>query len=343
MQPKRILVFTKGRNASFDYYIPARLKALGLPYEVRCIDKDRFDGIDPDGLLVVICRYLRLRHANWIARNRRNLAGVAYFVDDDIAALVADAQNDPGYRLYLACLAILPMTILNRGLITHLWASTDALASVLDAQRGGAVLFPPAPVIADHLPLGRPRPRPALKIAYHATRSHHREHAFLVPVMEEVLRLRPQVRFEVMAKDKEARLWSKAAIPVGRMRVLPPMAWPQYYRYSREEGADIALMPLLDGLANDSRADTKLIDCCRMGAAAVLSDAAPYRHHRDSGCVMVRNSPRQWVEALLGLIDDAARRDAAREAARICVLGMTLSQEPFPGVDGPTARGEAET
>ena len=97
--PVRVLVFTKGKNASFDYYLAARLKALGLPCETCCVDSGRLHGIDPDGLLVIVCRYIRLSQVNWIARNRHSLAGVAYFVDDDVAALVADRRNDLAYRL----------------------------------------------------------------------------------------------------------------------------------------------------------------------------------------------------------------------------------------------------
>jgi hypothetical protein len=335
-RPRRVLVFTKGENASFDYYLSARLQALGLPHETCCIDRGRFHDIDTDGLLVIICRYVRPRHVAWIARNRRSLAGVAYFVDDDIPALVADRRNDPGYRLYLAHFACLPMMRLNRdGLLTHLWVSTAALAGALDPCSGSAALLAPAPLVADHLPLDRQRPRPALKIVYHATGSHCREHEFLVPVMEEVLRQRPQVRFEVLASGMAGKLWSQASIAGGHISIVAPMAWRPYYRHSREEGADIALMPLLDGLANNSRADTKLIDCCRLGAAAVLSDAAPYRHHRGSGCVMAGNSPRQWIGALLDLIDHADRREAAKQSVRRRVAGMALRGEPFPGVCRP--------
>ena len=332
-RPRRVLVFTKGENASFDYYLAARLKAFGLPYETCCIDTGRFADIDPEGLLVIICRYLRRPHASWIARNRRSLAGVAYFVDDDIPALAADKQSGLGYRFYLAYFAGLPMIRLNRGLLTHLWVSTAALARTM--APGEAEILAPAPIIEDHLPRDRPGTQSPLKIVYHATGSHHREHAFLIPVMKEVLRQRPAARFEVLAKGSAARLWRDAAIPDGRMRILPPMGWPRYYRHSREEGADIALMPLMEGLANDSRADTKLIDCCRMGAAAVLSDTIPYRHHRNSGCVMVGNSHGQWIETLLALIDNVDRRDAAIEATRKRVLSMTVSKEPFPRICGP--------
>lgn len=337
VRPRRVLVFTKGENASFDYYFAARLKALGLPFETCCIDTGRFADVDPEGLLVIVCRYVRLTQASWIARNRRSLAGVAYFIDDDIPALIADRQSGLGYRLYLAYFAALPMIRLNRGLLTHLWVSTGALARTMAPRE--AKLLAPAPVIEDHLPPNGSCPQSPLKIVYHATGSHHREHVFLIPIMEEVLRLRPEVRFEVLAKGSAARLWNEASIPDRQMRILLPMAWPPYYRRSRQEGADIALMPLLEGRANDSRADTKLIDCCRMGAAAVLSDAAPYRQHRDSGCVMVGNSPRQWVEALLDLIDHVDRRDAARRAVRLRVLGMTVPKEPFPGICGPKDRG----
>lgn len=337
-RPERILVFVKGANASFDYYLLARLRVLGVPYEVRCIDRDGMDGIDADGLLVIICRYIGLRQVNWIARNRSRLAGVAYFVDDDIAALVSDNQSNLAYRLYLAYFACLPMKRLS-GLLTHVWASTDALARTLSRQQGQqAAVLAPAPVIEDHLPLDRPHPESALKIAYHATNTHRREHAFLVPVIEEVMRRRPDVRFEVLARGRNGNLWKRASIPSERMRILRPMGWQEYRCYSREEGADIVLMPLMKSLANESRADTKLIDCCRMGAASLISDVAPYRRSRNSGILMAENSAEKWIEGLLVLIDQPDRRDAARQAARNLVLAMKSPAQPFPDVYGPGER-----
>jgi hypothetical protein len=149
---------------------------------------------------------------------------------------------------------------------------------------------------------------------------------------------RADVRFEVLARDRTGDLWKRASIPNERIRIIPPMGWPDYQRFSRDEGADIALMPLLDGLANESRADTKLIDCCRMGAAAVLSDIAPYRRHQGSGVVMVANSRERWIESLLALIDHADRRADARRATRAQVLAMSVPDQPFPGISTPGQR-----
>jgi hypothetical protein len=333
LRPKRIVVFIKGQNPSFDYYLAARLRACGIPCEVRGIDRDGLDDIDPDGLLVIVCRYIRPRQMAWIKRHRNRLVGVAYFVDDDIAALAADGQNDLGYRIYLGIFACLPMMALEP---THLFVSTPRLARALRTTQ--AAILAPAPIIEDHMPLDCPREKSALKIVYHATNTHHREHAFLVPIMEEVTRRRPCVSLEIVAGGRSNDLWQRASIPRNQLRILRPMNWPNYHRHSRHEGADIALMPLLDGLANESRADTKLIDCFRMGAAALLSDAAPYRK-RDNGIFMVTNTPENWIEGLLALIDSPDRRNAAREAARARVLAMTTPTQPFPGIFAP-ASGE---
>lgn len=336
MRPDRILILHKGHNASLDYYLKARIAALGIPHEARCIDRDRLDDVDTDGLLVIICRYVRPSHVRWIGRHRRRLAGVAYFVDDDIPALLCERKAELGYRFYLAYFACLPMLMLN-GTLTHLWVSTEGLARAMNENGGGrAVVLDPAPVIADHLP---PTPAPAratVKIVYHATRVHQREHGFLAPVMEEVMRRRPQARFEVLARGPSQRIWQRADIARERLGLLAPMGWETYYRYSRDNGADIALMPLLEGAANDSRAHTKLIDCTRLGAAAVMSDVASYRRLSTAGIPRIRNRPDEWVEALLDMIDHADRREAVRQATRQSVLDMTFSDiEPFPGLPRP--------
>lgn len=326
-RPKRILVFIKGRNASFDYYLAARLRALGRPCEVRCIDRDGLKEIDPDGLLVIVCRYLGLRQVDWIRRHRSRLAGLAYFVDDDIAALASDGRNDLAYRLFLSAFACPTLMALE---MTHLFVSTSGLARALG--NAAAQVLPPCPIIEDHRPLDRSPSDANLKIVYHATRSHSREHEFLVPIMEAVMRLRTHVQFEVVARDGSARLWRRARIAPERIRIVPPMAWPDYHRHSRDHGADIALMPLVAGLANESRSDAKLIDCFRMGAAAILSDVAPYWRNRGSGLFMVGNTPEKWIDGLLRLIDNPALRSAAREATRARVHSMSREASNLPGI-----------
>lgn len=331
---RRILVLHKGANATLDYYLRARLAASGLPYELRCIDSDRLGDVEPDGTFVIVCRYVRARQVAWLRRHRARLAGVAYFLDDDIAALLSCAETDLDYRAYLFRFACLPLPFLSP-LLSHVWASTPVLGRSFGQDRRGPEVLPPSPRLEDHLPFEEARREGRLKIVYHATNVHSLEHRFLIPVVEEFLRLRPGARFEVLAKGSNRGLWQRARIPAAQLTILPPMGWEDYHAHSRRTGADIALVPLIEGLANESRAGTKRIDCCRMGAASVMSDAAAYRPGRAAGEMLIRNDPAIWLAAMLRLADDASARSAARMAVREAVRAMTTRANlRLPGVVG---------
>ncbi len=329
---RRILVLCKGPNATVDYYLRARLRLLSMPYRLCSIDEDTLGSVEPEGTFVIVCRYIRLAQCRWLNRNRDRLAGVAYFVDDDIPALVAEHGSDPGYRAYLSYFGCLPLPRLNRAL-DQVWVSTPALAKALSRPGQVPAVLPPAPIIADHMPMTRLPQSDRIRIVYHATNIHHREHAFIVPVMEAVCRLRPHVDFEVIARGANRRRWSGAAVAADRLTILPPMDWEHYCRYSRNRGGDIALVPLLAGLANDCRADTKFIDCRRMGAAAIVSDVAPYRRRMGAGVVAVANTLNGWVEGVLRLVDDPVARQRAGQAVSDAVATMVPDPaEPFPGL-----------
>ena len=154
---ERLLVLSKGENPTFSYYIENRLQQPSCPPSVvRSIDEGSLDDFDPTGSFVVICRYIRPRQISWLERHRRQIAGIALFVDDDIAALITGRDGAWTYRAYLAYFACLPLPRLNR-LLSDVWVSTPALRSRLAHQGREPRILSPSPVLADHLPM-RPVP-----------------------------------------------------------------------------------------------------------------------------------------------------------------------------------------
>ncbi len=320
--PRRLLVLVKGENPTFSYYLENRLRLPeSLPWMVRSIDTDPLDDIDPDGLLVLVCRYIGRRQLRWLEVHRESLAGVALFIDDDIAALVAGRDGSLAYRAYLAYFGLLPLRRLNR-LLSGVWVSTPPLQRRLGGKRRKVDLLAPSPILADQLPLPGQRRSGAVSLAFHATDIHDREHAFLAPIVKEVLMRRPDLSFEVLARGGNRRLWQTAGIDPRQLSLLPLVPWPDYYAQTRQRGADILLVPLLDGLANEVRADTKRIDCCRMGAAAIFSRCEIYERRRKPSEAHVETDGRQWVETILRLADDGAARSTAAAATRESVADM---------------------
>lgn len=321
-QTRKILVLIKGESPSFSYYMESRLLQLrNLSYSVLNSDLENIHDIEPEGTFVIICRYIRLSQLFWLSRNRHRLSGVALFVDDDIAEIVAGTDGSLLYRGYLAFFGLLPILRLNR-FLTHVWASTPPLQARLAKGAGGVDLLCPAPVLCDHLPFANSTVSAFVAMVFHATDVHIGEHEFLVPIVKTVMSQRPHVTFEVRARGKNSRLWRSAGLDPQRFRVTALTSWPQYRAETRSGHADIFLVPLLDTETNTVRADTKRVDCCRLGAAAVFSKCAVYGASEITGEVHVVNDAASWVSAILLLVDDHELRKKAVAATRLSVVAM---------------------
>ena len=73
-RPASVCLVERGSNPSTDYYIRSRVESLDVPL----VDEPE------SGSLVVIVRYLDSAWRRRIEKKRDKLAGVAYFMDDDL-------------------------------------------------------------------------------------------------------------------------------------------------------------------------------------------------------------------------------------------------------------------
>jgi hypothetical protein len=303
-----------------------------VPADVRSLDA-RLDDLDPRGTFVILCRYVKPRQLFWLHRHRRDLSGIGLFVDDDIAAMVATNNGPLDYRAYLFGMGVLPLFLLN-GLLTHLWTSTETLSKAL-AQKGlSASVLPPRPG-RDQYRTARNRPATgdAVRMVFHATGAHFSEHRFLVPIVAEMLARHAHLSFEVIVEGAPVRWWRDLAVDPGRLRIRPPLRWPDYFRETVSNPADIALVPLLPGRTNDRRSDTKRIDVSRMQAAAIFSDCDIYRRCAMPGEIFVDYRPEAWRREIDRLATDPLLRQRAREATMASMTVMREASRPgFPGL-----------
>jgi hypothetical protein len=339
---RRIVVFARLPNPTIDFYLTARLEAPGMPPSTVVDIRDpALAAIDPTDAFVVVCRYASKRLLTWIERHRGRLAGIAFFTDDDIGAVITGAEAKLGYRFFLYHRAVAPLRRLNHH-IDVVWASTPALAEAIGDPR--VRVLPPAP----HPNTWRLTPRPAstedaiVRIAYHATGVHVREHRFLAPVIAAVLAARPQAVFEVIADERTAPIWAQ----MDRVTIRSPMSWPDYFAWTSDRRVDIVLVPLLASRANRIRAGTKRIDVVRLGAAAVFSASPSYDERRVEGEVLLANRRSLWIREVLRLIDDPIARAIAAAASLAWVSGAAARAAeglPLPSAGGARAVRAAVT
>lgn len=325
----RLLVLTNGRNPTFTHYLEERLARATLTIDVRSLTA-RLDDIDPDGLAVVLCRYIRPLQLFWLYRNRRRLAFTALFIDDDIAATVMAKSGSGLYKLYLMVIGILPLPVLNR-VLTDVWVSTPALALALHA--GGSnvgTILPPFPPVEAFTPLPPYQGKGSrLTMAFHATGSHDAEHAFLVPIVREALERCRNLHFEVVAEGRLAQLWAEAGLPAARLTLTPKRDWSSYLAETARRRVDILLVPLLRNKMNDVRSSTKRFDAARMGAAAIFSRCPAYDRAADPNEVLIDNDTQAWVGTICQLIEDddlrLRTRDATVNAVKTLLAGTEAS------------------
>ncbi|KOF13397.1 hypothetical protein AC244_31310 [Ensifer adhaerens] len=323
---KRIIVFGRMPNPTFDYYFAARLDAPGmLPSEAVDIRHGKLADLAPEGAFIIICRYASPDVLTWLDTNADRLSGVGLFVDDDIPAVATGRDASLRYRFVLCFRALWPLRRLNRHL-DIVWASTPHLASTLQLEE--VQVLPPAPPER----LWRPRSSKygslepisdRVLIAYHATGVHLEEHRFLRPIIEEILEKRPEARFEVFADARAASIWEG----MERVSVRRPIPWNDYVADANNRTIDVMLVPLHPSRVNDSRAPTKRIDVARYKAAGVFSEGAAYGYPGEDAELRLPYNARAWCQTIDQLVEDLEMRRTIAAATRQAALQMTLAAD----------------
>lgn len=303
---QRWLLLERGANPSSDYYVRPHIADDRQPIETRDAIQDapHADDLRP-GTRVVVVRYLSSAWAQALHAARGHLAGVAYFMDDDLLDPSTWAGLSREYRQKLArdCAAVHRHI---QALADDYWVSTPAL-------RAKYAWLSPRVLPARALPVAT---TPPITLFYHGTASHRDEQAWLRPIVAEALRENPPLHFEVVGDHEVNRLYRD----LPRVSIVHPMSWPNYRAFCESRRRGIGLAPLLPGPFNAARSPLKFFDIARCGAPGVYSDVEPYRGFVADGRdgVLAPNEPQRWVQAIGELVRDSARREqlAAHALAR---------------------------
>lgn len=327
---RSVVVFRAGPNPTYSYYLENRLACLSLPvqvYDAPCLPQDD----DAEGAFVILCRYALPGQIWWLIRHHKRISGLSLLIDDDIAATVAEGQSTLPYRMYLLGCGVLPLIVLNRWM-THVWASTEALAERFRTSD----VVPPLPSkkqLQHHGKIIEHGKR--LRLIYHATGTHDGEHRFLIPIVHQLMQRFNDLHFEVIASRRAARAWERDLhAMLDRVSIHPKIGWQAYLEATAEAEGGIMLVPLLPGRVNSVRADTKRIDICRMGVAAVFSASPVYARCQEPADILIDNEPAIWIETISQLVVDAGLRDESRRAVVSSTTRMIRKAVPFlPGLE----------
>jgi hypothetical protein len=268
------------------------------------------------GDFVVVQRYL---HAAWrapIERQRPTLAGLAWFLDDDLLDPQALAELAAPYARKIHRMALSQRPWFEQ-LGAQWWVATDALARKYADAAPTVLPFAPPPLLA--------ATRPGIKLVYHGTASHQAEIEWLHPVIAAVQHRRDDIHFELFGELPVHRRFRE----LPRVAVLHPMRWENYLAYTASQRADIGLAPLLPGRFNAARGPVKFIDYTRQGALGMYSRVPPYEGFVRDGVdgVLLPNAPEAWVEAIVQWASDTPGRQRLAAAARARLAGPGAASE----------------
>lgn len=306
-----VILVQERANPSSDYYLSPRLQ--GRPVRVFG-HAQALPAAAEAGAGLVFVRYVPRAWQGWVSRQRGRLAGLAFFMDDDLFDLSAAAGTPWRYRLKLARLAAWRQSWLRR-MGAGLWVSTPYLAEKYAPWR---------PTLLTPMPLAAPAGPEPVVVFYHGSASHRAEIEWLAPIMAEVLSRSAGVAFEIIGDVRVNRLYK--SLP--RVQVVHPLSWENYRSLCRRGPRHIGLAPLLPGHFNAARSHVKFFDIQACGAAGIYSAAAPFAGFVRDGedGLLVGNDPAAWVEAILRLAEDPGLRQAVAAAAdrRVAALRDTL-------------------
>lgn len=196
------------------------------------------------------------------------------------------------------------------------YASTRPLA---DRLRDHGIA---APIVAgrlycsiDPVTVGRSLPSRVPVLGYMGTGGHARDLDQVVPAIERVMALVPDLQFEV---------FGTIALPAGlaprwpgRVRRHEPVKdYPAFLARLRALGWWVGLAPIEDHSFNRCKADTKWVEYGLAGIAVVASDLPVYHRACEGGAGTLAADEGDWMNGILRLLRDERLRAATVAAAR---------------------------
>jgi hypothetical protein len=324
-----ILILQRGDNPSTDYYLRPRLQGETAPAVIVDIDSDPAACAvlaEAQSLMVVVCRYITGPWLSALEAAWPRIARAAFFADDDLPAVMADASLPLAVRGKVARHYGRHALRLS-ALCGEVWLSTPVLASRY--PQAAATVLPPLPE-ADYRAPAADAPPVA---AYHATDVHGRERLFAIEVARSLMQIAPSVVIEMTG---DAAL-SRRCTGMANVRIVGQAPWPAYRDGLGQAPAALSLAPLTASAVNAARAPVKAFDAARMGAAGLYADAAPYRGFVRDGedGLLLPMQPLAWAQAIAALAVDPSRRLALAASARTRFAALRREAGGFPAAPAP--------
>lgn len=151
--------------------------------------------------------------------------------------------------------------------------------------------------------------------------THNPDFALITAVLSQVLEERPQVKIIVVGYLEIPRIFDRLK---DRFEVLPFVDWTELPNIIRR--CDINLVPLEKSLFNEAKSENKWVEAALVKVPTVASRVGPFADLIEDGITgMLCDSPAEWHDKLLALIDDPNTRSSIAEKAHAVVQKKHVS------------------
>jgi glycosyltransferase involved in cell wall biosynthesis len=270
---------------------------------------------------LILSRYAEPHALEFIKLARESGVPSIFHIDDDLLAVpMALGKSKYDHYNHPSRIAGLRAALNASDLV---YASTPPLAGRLVAHRVSAPVVSVQVCCSIDPDWLRPTlPATGPVIGYMGTGGHSRDLAMIMPVLTDLMRRNPTLRFETFGTIKPP---TELKAFGARYAHHPGVAdYAAFAEKLRELGWWIGLAPLEDNEFNGCKTDTKWVEYSFAGMAVVASDLPMYRSACANNCGFVARSAEQWHQALSRLIADATlRRELVRHAQRKLCNGYT--------------------
>jgi len=158
--------------------------------------------------------------------------------------------------------------------------------------------------------------RSIVKIGYVGTPTHNEDLMVIADVMDKIkCEYGDQIEIEVIGafqKDLDNPLFGKP-IPLPKARV-----YPKFVKWLRKQvDWDIAIIPLVDDIFNESKSHLKFLESTALGLASICSDVPTYSSivKNNKNGILVNNNFEEWYQAIKFLIDNHEKREELAQSA----------------------------
>lgn len=300
---RKIVVLAQRISPTRDFYLKHRLSGCSLPVVYWTLGEPC--PVSLDDAFVIAVRYVDRPSIEALERSSGKLSGVAWLLDDDVAAAIGDDDLPLHYRIFMAHFWIRFARRL-AGVTSEIWVASDALAERL-AGCGPVQRIDPLP---EPFPLPCEREKrhdDQVRIFYHGQKTHRGERRWLHRIVSEIHDRYPQSTFEIVGDGAVRKLYRK----LDRVQIVSVFSWPEYLVRSRQVRFDIGLAPLLATPFNRARSWVKYLDIARFGAVGIFASGRPYDlvvRDGENGLLCPPDELEAWIEALASLIERSEYR-----------------------------------